>query len=188
MEKYIFDLIVIDHMMPEEDGLMFISKLRESKNKIPMVMLTAINDVSNRIEVLSSGADDYVPKPFEPKELVLRINNILRRLSVDVGSCGGFCFGDFFFDFENGELYRDDKLVKLTGAETKILRIFCNNSNRALSREKLCDILNGEIGERSIDVQITRLRKKIENNAKNPIFLKTVRNGGYIFAIKNLEK
>jgi two-component system phosphate regulon response regulator OmpR len=174
-------------MMPEEDGLVFISKIRESKNKIPMVMLTAINDVSNRIEVLSTGADDYVPKPFEPKELILRINNILKRIDVEVEDHGKFYFGDFVFHFEDGELYRDSEPVKLTDAEIQILRIFCENFNRVLSREKLCSAISSDINERSIDVQITRLRKKIENNAKNPIFLKTVRNGGYIFTMKKIE-
>jgi two-component system phosphate regulon response regulator OmpR len=184
MKKYIFDLMVVDYMMPEEDGLMFISKIRESKNKIPMIMLTAINDVSNRIEVLSSGADDYVPKPFEPKELVLRINNILKRIGSETEDCGRFYFGDFIFNFDNGELYRDNELMKLTDTEIKILRVFCENFNKVLSREKLCEALSGEINERSVDVQITRLRKKIENNVKNPIFLKTVRNGGYVFTAK----
>ncbi|MDR2778259.1 MAG: response regulator [Rickettsiales bacterium] len=186
MEKYIFDLIVVDYMMPEEDGLAFISKITKSKNKIPMVMLTAMNDVSNRIEVLSSGADDYVPKPFEPKELILRINNILRRIGVETGENNRFCFGDFVFHYEEGELYRDGELIKLTDTEIRILRIFCDNFNRILSREKLCSALDGEINERSIDVQITRLRKKIENNVKSPIFLKTVRNGGYVFTIKKV--
>ncbi|MDR3078804.1 MAG: response regulator [Rickettsiales bacterium] len=185
MKKYIFDLLVVDYLMPGEDGLSFISEIRESGDKTPIVMLTALNDVTNRIEVLSCGADDYLPKPFEPKELVLRILNILRRVTVDVAEHGKFHFGNLVFHSLENELYRNGALVKLTEAESRILKIFCDNGNRVLSREEICAMSGGEIGERSIDVQITRLRRKIEEDAKNPKFLKTVRNGGYTLVLRS---
>jgi two-component system phosphate regulon response regulator OmpR len=116
MERYIFDLVVVDYLMPAEDGLSFISVARESGDKIPIIMLTALNDVTNRIEVLSCGADDYLPKPFEPKELVLRMTNILRRVSVDIVEYGKMCFGDFTFHSLKNELYRENVPVRLTDA------------------------------------------------------------------------
>jgi two-component system phosphate regulon response regulator OmpR len=185
-ERYIFDLVVVDYIMPIENGLSFISGVRESGDAIPIVMLTAINDVPNRIEVLSCGADDYVPKPFEPKELVLRITNILKRVSADVINHDRICFGDFTFHLLKNELYRDDVLVKLTDMENKVLKIFCDNTNRVLSREEICGMFGGNLSERTIDVQITRLRKKIESDARNPKFLKTVRNGGYTLVTRGI--
>ncbi|MDR1495073.1 MAG: response regulator [Rickettsiales bacterium] len=185
MKKYIFDLVVVDYLMPGEDGLSFISEARESGNKIPILMLTALNDVANRIEVLSCGADDYLPKPFEPKELVLRIMNILKRVNIEVAEYGKIYFGDFVFHSLENELYRNDILVKLTDAESKILTIFCNNANTVLSREQICNIFGGGVVERSIDVQITRLRRKIEDDVKSPKLIKTVRNSGYMFVPRN---
>ncbi|MDR1425803.1 MAG: response regulator transcription factor [Rickettsiales bacterium] len=183
-EKYIFDLMIVDYLMPVEDGLSFISELRESGDRIPIVMLTALNDVTSRIEVLSCGADDYLPKPFEPKELVLRMLNILKRVNTNVSEYGRICFGDFVFHpFEN-ELFRNDAPVKLTDTEGKILKIFCDSANKVLTRGEICDAFGNDIGKRTIDVQITRLRKKIEGDTKSPKFLKTIRNGGYIFMLR----
>lgn len=180
IKKYNFDLLIVDYMMPDENGIEFLVNLRKEKNTTPAIMLTALGEIENRIEGLTAGADDYLPKPFEPKELILRINNILKRINkVDNDN---LVFGDFTFNFKKNELYRNDILVKLTDMEIKILKIFFNNINNILSRDELC-VMCGEINERSIDVQITRLRKKIENEQKNPKFLKTIRNKGYILNI-----
>jgi two-component system phosphate regulon response regulator OmpR len=182
MQKYIFDMMVVDYMMPGESGVDFLSDLRRKKDNTPAIMLTALGETENRIEGLAAGADDYLPKPFEPRELVLRINNILKRTNGIQKNNFVTTFDDFSFDLNKNELYRSGIPVKLTGAETKILKIFCSNLNVIVTRENirsLCD----EINERSVDVSITRLRKKIEKEPKNPRFLKTIRNKGYMFVI-----
>ena len=181
MQKYIFDLMIVDNMMPNESGIEFLHKIRQNNNNTPAIMLTALGEIENRIEGLSAGADDYLSKPFEPKELVLRINNILKRVNR-VGDNNIINFDDFSFNLSKNELYKNNILIKLTDTEIKILNIFFGNLNIVLTREDLCKMLNG-IDERSIDVQITRLRKKIETDPKNPKFLKTIRHKGYLFCL-----
>lgn len=180
MQKYVFDLIIVDNMMPNESGIEFLCNIRQNNNNTPAIMLTALGEIENRIEGLSSGADDYLSKPFEPKELVLRINNILKRTSKANNNIVNF--DNFSFNLSKNELYKDNILIKLTDTEIKILNIFFTNINIVLNREDLCKMLNG-IDERSIDVQITRLRKKIETDPKNPKFLKTIRHKGYLFCL-----
>lgn len=181
MEKYIFDLMIVDYMMPNESGIEFLTRIRKEKNITPAIILTALGEVEDRIEGLSVGADDYLSKPFEPKELILRIKSILRRVNkIDDNSIS---FGDLNFNFKKNELNKGEKLIKLTDVEIEILNVFLKNIGKILTREELCDKLNNEINERSVDVQITRLRKKIEAEPKNPKFLKTVRNKGYLFNI-----
>lgn len=180
MEKYIFDIMIVDYMMPDESGVEFVYNLRQNLNTTPVIMLTALGEIENRIDGLTAGADDYLSKPFEPKELVLRINSILKRVN-NIKNNNLLNFGNFSFDTIKKELYdNDNQLIKLTDVEIKILNIFINNKNVILTREYLCNLCNG-IDERSIDVQITRLRKKIEINPKTPRFLKTIRHKGYIF-------
>lgn len=180
MEKYIFDIMIVDYMMPDESGVEFVYNLRQNLNTTPVIMLTALGEIENRIDGLTAGADDYLSKPFEPKELVLRINSILKRVN-NIKNNNLLNFGNFSFDTIKKELYdNDNQLIKLTDVEIKILNIFINNKNVILTREYLCSLCNG-IDERSIDVQITRLRKKIEINPKTPRFLKTIRHKGYIF-------
>jgi two-component system phosphate regulon response regulator OmpR len=182
MQKYIFDLMIVDNMMPNESGIDFLNNIRQNNNNTPAIMLTALGEIENRIEGLSAGADDYLSKPFEPKELVLRINNILKRISRITNKNNIINFDDFSFNLDKNELYNSNILIKLTDTEIKILNIFFNNLNVVLTREDLCKMLNG-IDERSIDVQITRLRKKIELDPKNPKFLKTIRHKGYLFCL-----
>lgn len=181
MQKYIFDLMIVDNMMPNESGIEFLNNIRQNNNNTPAIMLTALGEIENRIEGLSAGADDYLSKPFEPKELVLRINNILKRISRTSDN-NVINFDDFSFNLDKNELYNSNVLIKLTDTEIKILNIFFSNLNIVLTREDLCKMLNG-IDERSIDVQITRLRKKIETDPKNPKFLKTIRHKGYLFCL-----
>ncbi len=182
MKKYIFDLMIVDYMMPNESGIEFLLNIRRQENNTPVIMLTALGEIENRIEGLSAGADDYLPKPFEPKELLLRINNILKRININSNE-DIFVFDDFQFNIKKNELYKRNELIKLTDMETEIFNIFVKNINIILTREDLCNLLNNLVNERTIDVQITRLRKKIENEPKNPKFLKTIRNKGYLFKV-----
>jgi two-component system phosphate regulon response regulator OmpR len=183
MGKYIFDILIVDNMMPDETGMEFLQKLRQAENFVPVIMLTALGEVENKIDGLSAGADDYVCKPFEPKELILRINNILKRTQVKSENVKLFCFDKYAFDFEKNELLKDNnELVKLTDIDVKILKLFMKNTNKVLSREKVCKLINNT-NERTLDVQITRLRRKIEEDAKTPRILKTIRNKGYIFNV-----
>ncbi len=172
-----FDLIVLDVMMPGENGFDFTQSLREESD-VPILLLTARGDAENRIEGLERGADDYLAKPFEPRELVLRINTILRRAARDEGEPKSVQMGECRFDLERGELWRKDSKVRLTTAEVTLLRLFASNPKVTFSRLELCEH-TGVTLERSVDVQITRLRRKIESNPRMPIYLQTVRGVGY---------
>ena len=181
-----FDLLIVDVMMPEENGIDFTNSLRATSST-PVLILTARGEPSDRIKGLEVGADDYLAKPFEPKELLLRINNILKRnisspKQMESGSTNSqnFCqFGNFTFTFAESRLKKDDEFIHLTESEAKILAILCRQKGIAVMRDKLSELC-GNIDARSIDVQITRLRKKIEVNPKQPQFLQTVRNQGYV--------
>ena len=182
-----FDLIVLDVMMPGEDGLSLTRSLRETM-QTPILLLTAKGETSNRIEGLEAGADDYLPKPFEPKELLLRINAILRRVpdtsAIDTAP-KVLSLGSIRYDLERGELWQGDDLVRLTATEIQLMKIFSAQPGEALSRAKLVEDLGrdrGQAQERAVDVQITRLRRKIEEDPKKPQYLQTVRGAGYMLA------
>lgn len=173
-----FDLLIVDIMMPGEDGISFTLSLREESD-IPVLMLTAKSDIEDRISGLETGADDYLSKPFEPRELLLRIKNILRRngpppdVTIELVR-----FGPFTFNLEKGELRRADEIIKLTDREKEMMRIFCSAAGECVPRhELLADATTA--GERTVDVQINRLRRKIELDPTNPIYLHTVRGVGY---------
>lgn len=177
-----FDLLIVDVMLPQENGIDFTASFRQSHN-IPVIMLTARHESDDRIKGLEVGADDYIPKPFEPKELLLRINNILKRsnhgtLQITKTS-KEILFGDFSFNIDDLRLKKSHDFIHITDAEAKILKILGENIGIAISRQQLSEILGG-IDDRSIDVSITRLRKKIEENPKQPNYLQTIRNFGYI--------
>ena len=182
-----FDLIVLDVMMPGEDGLSLTRHLRE-KMQTPILLLTAKGETDNRIEGLEAGADDYLAKPFEPKELLLRINAILRRMpdtSVADAAPKVLSMGPIRYDIERGELWQGDELGRLTATEVQLMRIFAAQPGAALSRAMLVEELGrdrGQAQERAVDVQITRLRRKIEDNPKQPRYLQTVRGAGYMLA------
>lgn len=182
-----FDLIVLDVMMPGEDGLSFTRAIRENSS-VPVLLLTAKGETVNRIEGLEAGADDYLPKPFEPKELLLRINAILRRLpeaSDDEIAPKVLSLGPIRYDMERGELWQGEDLVRLTATEMQLMKIFSSSCNEALSRAELVEKLGrdrGQAQERAVDVQITRLRRKIESDPKQPRYLQTVRGAGYMLA------
>lgn len=179
LEEKKIDLLIVDVMMPGENGVDFTTTFR-SYSKTPIIILTARGEFDERIKGLEAGADDYLPKPFEPKELLLRINNILKRLNSETKTIAKICsFGDFVFNIEESRLKKGDNFVHITDSEAKILSILCKEKGNPISREKLAQLC-GQIDERSIDVQITRLRRKIETNPKQPNYLQTVRNHGYV--------
>ena len=182
-----FDLIVLDIMMPEQDGLSLTRELRETIDT-PILLLTARNEVEDRISGLEAGADDYLPKPFEPKELLLRIHAILRRMpevAPPEDTPKMLSLGATRYDVQKGELWDGDTQIRLTSTESELMRIFSKNIGQALSRMDLVTQMGREDGnsqDRAIDVQITRLRKKIETNPKQPRYLQTVRGSGYMLA------
>ncbi|MEJ2016436.1 MAG: response regulator, partial [Limibacillus sp.] len=176
-----FDLLVLDIMMPGEDGLALTSSLREV-SEVPILLLTARDDVADRIEGLEHGADDYLSKPFEPRELVLRIKAVLRRLAAvaETQPPGEVTFGEFSFDLARSELRRGEKHVYLTSAEATLLKALAEQAGVAVSRDLLGEKTGASASVRTVDVQITRLRKKIEENPKYPRYLQTARGIGYI--------
>ena len=180
-----FDLIVLDVMMPGETGLELTADLR-SMDSVPILLLTAMGEPEDRITGLESGADDYLPKPFEPRELLLRIRTILRWVAGAPGAATAdraVRFGDYHFDLRQDALYRGPVRIKLTEAETGLLRAFVERPNHPLSREDLlaCNAVNGST--RAVDVQVTRLRRKMESDPKFPQYLQTVRGLGYVLKV-----
>lgn len=182
-----FDLIVMDVMMPGEDGISLTRSLRETI-ATPILLLTAKGEVEDRIAGLEAGADDYLAKPFEPKELRLRINAILRRMpEVDEPDIAPkiLRLGPMRYDIDRGEMWQGETLIRLTATENQLMRIFATTPNEAVTRTKLVEDLgrdHGQAQERAVDVQITRLRRKIEIDPKQPRYLQTVRGAGYMLA------
>ena len=174
-----FDLLVLDLMMPGESGLEFAADMRRT-NPVPILMLTALGEAENRIAGLESGADDYLTKPFEPRELLLRINNILRRVPAAGDLPTRVNLGDVTYDLERFELSRNGTLIRLTDVEASLLNVLVRLAGAILSREDLTELTGATGGERAIDVQVTRLRRKIEDNPKLPVYLHTVRGKGYV--------
>jgi two-component system, OmpR family, phosphate regulon response regulator OmpR len=177
------DMLVLDVMMPGESGLTLTESLRrESGSEVPVLLLTARGTPEDRIAGFESGADDYLGKPFEPRELVLRIRALLRRVPAPVaGTQGPIHLGGLFFDVGRGELCGAEGVVRLTGGEAALLTALARKPNEVLSREEIAAALGmDEAGERAIDVQVTRLRRKIEDDPREPRFLHTVRGRGYV--------
>jgi two-component system phosphate regulon response regulator OmpR len=173
-----FDLLILDVMMPGETGFDFARKLRATSN-VPILMLTARGEAESRIEGLELGADDYVGKPFEPRELSLRIANILRRTRTPAPTpVESVCFGEFRFHLARGELKRGEELVHLTDRERDMLRVLAATPGETVPRMALAGN-GGAFGERAVDVQVNRLRRKIERDPANPLLVQTVRGIGY---------
>ncbi len=186
-----FDLVVLDVMMPGEDGLSICRRLR-AQGAMPIILLTALGEETDRIVGLEMGADDYLPKPFNPRELEARIKAVLRRAGAAVETADGgragrtLRFNGWSLSLTAREL-RDPggALVSLTGGEFELLAVLAERPQRVLSRDRLLNLTRGRDAgpfDRSIDVQLSRLRRKIETDPKNPALIKTVRNGGYVFA------
>lgn len=175
-----FDLLVLDIMMPGESGLELTQALRDD-NQVPILLLTAMNETADRINGLASGADDYLPKPFEPRELVLRIHAILRRIQPpEPPASPSLRFGEFSFDLAREELRKGEEYVRLTAAEASLLTALARQPGVPVSREALTAESELIGNERTIDVQMARLRRKIEADPKFPRYLQTVRGTGYI--------
>jgi two-component system phosphate regulon response regulator OmpR len=171
---------VLDVMMPGQTGLEFAGELRKT-NAVPILMLTAMGDPKDRIAGLEKGVDDYLGKPFEPRELLLRIQSVLRRgRPVEAsGTPERVVFGPFQLELALGELTQKGKRVPLTDTEIALLRALATKLGEVLSREALCKTVGGGLNERAIDVQVTRLRRKIEPDPGFPRYLRTVRGQGY---------
>jgi two-component system, OmpR family, phosphate regulon response regulator OmpR len=174
-----FDLLVLDVMMPGESGLDLTRSLRRD-GRLPILLLTAMAEPEDRINGLEHGADDYLAKPFEPRELVLRIRNILQRVPQPAPPTAEVRFGACRFDLARGELYRGGDAVHLTAAETALLAALARRPGEAVSREALSEEAQFSGNVRTVDVQVTRLRRKIERDPKFPRYLQTVRGTGYV--------
>lgn len=178
-----FDLIILDIMMPGEDGVTLTQSLRSEKD-MPILLLTALSETESRVTGLEAGADDYLPKPFDPRELVLRVNNILRRGGTPpMPKVEQVVFGPYTFQIPKRELKRAGQVLKLTDREREIMAIFAERAGETIPRHELVSS-DSEVGERTIDVQINRLRRKIERDPSNPLWLQTVRGIGYKLSVE----
>lgn len=176
-----YDLLVMDVMMPGENGFVLTKSLREKKITTPVLLLTARGETEDRIEGLEAGADDYLSKPFEPRELLLRMHAILRRVAaMPVAATEVIRLGRWTLDLERGELVDGDTRLPLTQVEHTLLKALSSRKGEVISREDLAEICEMDAAERTIDVQVTRLRKKVEEDPKLPKYIQTVRGKGYV--------
>ena len=178
LQYFLFDLVIIDRMMPSGDGIDLIKIIKENKN-IPVIMLTAMGESENRIQGLQYGADDYLSKPFEPEELYLRIKKLLNLYKDKTDKKTAIIFGNFVFNISTLQLKKDFNDIYLTEGETELLLKLIDKRNNIVLREELADQDFDENELRKVDVQVTRLRQKIEENPKQPHFIKTIRGKGY---------
>lgn len=176
---FVFDTIILDVMMPGETGFELLATLSDAQKQI-VLMLSAMGEADERIKGLELGAEDYLVKPFEPKELVLRVKTILRRNTLAREKSRLVQFGDFRFDLATSQLKRGDDAIYLTSSEVIMLKLLAENAGKPVSREELSALMPGSGNERTVDVQITRLRKKIEDLEGKPLYLQTVRGAGYV--------
>jgi two-component system OmpR family response regulator len=193
LEKHAIDLVILDVMLQREDGFSLCQKLRAT-SRVPIIMLTAVTDHTDRIVGLELGADDYVSKPFDQRELLARVTAVLRRTAPTRAAPAPsaprprMCFGDWRLDVARRELrYSDNTLVLLSGGEFDLLLAFVEHPQRVLTRDQLLDLSHGPAHaayDRSIDTLVSRLRHKLEQDPKAPSVIRTVRNGGYIFEAK----
>ncbi|HEY9280986.1 MAG TPA: response regulator [Eoetvoesiella sp.] len=188
IHRYSPDLIVLDRMMPDGDGADACRRLRQQNEDIPVILLTARDETVDRIIGLEAGADDYLGKPFDPRELLARIEAVLRRKkgASALNNEKPVEFGPFIFDPATRQLFKDQELIKLTGGETNLLEALINNPGRPLSRERLLTLARdddeGERNDRAIDIAVLRLRRTIEDDPKQPRWIQTVWGVGYRFS------
>ena len=184
-----YDLIILDVMMPGEDGISLTKEVRKNSDT-PILLLTAKGETQDRILGLEAGADDYLAKPFEPKELLLRLNAILRRVPAQDEAAPlpkVMHLGQVHYDVDRGEMWQGEDRLRLTATESQLMRIFSSTPGVPLSRSNLVEQLGrdgGQAQERAVDVQITRLRRKIEQDPKQPRYLQTVRGAGYMLVLE----
>lgn len=181
MSWYAFDLLVVDVMMPDESGIEFTKRLRGNAQNVPILILTAMGEADDRITGLESGADDYLSKPFEPRELLLRINGILRRVmsKPPEKQKAEIRMGTHRYDLDEHVLYCGGERIRLPFAEAALLQLLADRAGQEISRDDLARQTGNETNLRTIDVQITRLRRKIEPDAGAPRYIQTVRGKGY---------
>ena len=182
LKAHHFDLMMLDVMMPGVTGIDFAKKIKNSGAHVPIILLTALSEPEDRVKGLESGADDYVTKPFEPRELLLRTKNLIELYKVHNKTANQVEFGKIIYDLNTKELNNGTEIIKLSSTEQKLLDILIENKGKTLTRDELTNAMHG-IGERSIDVQIVRLRSKIEEDPKQPRFLQTIRHEGYALYI-----
>jgi len=182
---FIFDLIILDRMMPTGDGINLIQDIKKV-SKTPIIMLTAMSENNDKIDGLKTGTDDYLSKPFEPEELFLRINNLLKLYENVNQSELLFSFGNFIYNTKTNSLTLNDKEIYLTEGENNLILKLINNRNNTLSREQLTEKEFDESELRKVDVGITRLRQKIEKTPKQPQYIKTIRGKGYMLICKEI--
>ena len=177
-----FDLMILDVMMPEESGLDFAQRLLEAGSQLPILLLTAMGDTDARIKGFEIGVDEYLPKPFDPKELLLRMRALLRRTRAMpvVEKAPRYYIGQWAFDGRKGLLEKDGMSVSLTATEVAILKKMLLKAGQVVTREELMDISEEGASARAIDVQITRIRRKLEEDSRQPSHIQTIRNQGYI--------
>jgi two-component system, OmpR family, phosphate regulon response regulator OmpR len=180
--KYLaYDLMIFDVMMPGEDGMALTKALKKQGMTTPVLLLTALGEIESRISGFEAGADDYLAKPFEPRELLLRINAILRRVAAKPPEKDApVRFGKCLLDLDRGELAAGEERVALTSVEHTLLKALASKKGEVVSREELAALCQMSANERTIDVQITRLRKKVEQDPKLPRYVQTVRGKGYV--------
>ena len=178
LSYFLFDLIIVDRMMPGGDGIDLIHTIKE-KSSTPVIMLTAMGESTNRIEGLKIGADDYLTKPFEPEELYLRIKNLLEYYNQKSNQKDNIIFGDYLYNLSTFQLKKGSKNIYLTEGESKLLNLLAIKKNDIVLREELADNKFNDNEFRKIDVQVTRLRQKVEKNPKRPLYIKTIRGKGY---------
>jgi|TARA_B110000263_G_scaffold230983_1_gene225952 two-component system phosphate regulon response regulator OmpR len=178
LKYFIFDLIIVDRMMPSGDGIYLIEKIKQHNNT-PVIVLTAMGESENKIQGLKIGADDYVSKPFEPEELFLRINKLLILFNNEPNKIKFIIFGEFTFNLATHQLKKNSDIIYLTEGENKLLLKLISKKNDIVLREEMAEVDYDESELRKVDVQVTRLRQKIEKNPKQPLFIKTIRSKGY---------
>ena len=184
IENIEFDLIILDIMMPGESGLKLTDSLKKNNFKTPILLLSALGNADDRIKGLEIGANDYLAKPFEPKELLLRMKNLIKKNKYNKQKTEVVKFGPYTFNLKKEILKKNGKIFILTSSEAKLLYILAKNDGKPIIRYNLSKILNIPTTSRALDVQITRLRNKIENNKKFPTYIQTVRGRGYVLKIE----
>ena len=184
IENIEFDLIILDIMMPGESGLKLTDTLKKNNFKTPILLLSALGSADDRIKGLEIGANDYLAKPFEPKELLLRMKNLIKKNKYNKQKTKIVKFGPYTFNLKKEILKKNGKIFILTSSEAKLLYILAKNDGKPIIRYNLSKILNIPNTSRALDVQITRLRNKIENNKKFPTYIQTVRGRGYVLKIE----
>ena len=184
IENIEFDLIILDIMMPGESGLKLTDSLKKNNFKTPILLLSALGNADDRIKGLEIGANDYLAKPFEPKELLLRMKNLIKKNKYNKQKTKIVKFGPYTFNLKKEILKKNGKIFILNSTETKLLYILAKNNGKPIIRYNLSKILNIPNTSRALDVQITRLRNKIENNKKFPTYIQTVRGRGYVLKIE----